>query len=688
MLAPKVVAVVGASRRRGTIGAEIFGNLLRSGFTGTVYPVNPGAVAVQGVRAWPDIASLPEPVDLVVVAVPSDGVEAVIEAAAAAGAGAAVIISAGFAEAGLAGKERQDRLVEVARAAGMRLCGPNCLGIINAHADVGLNATFAPVVPTHGHLGFLSQSGALGVAILAHGAELGLGISTFVSVGNKADVSANDLLEYWESDPDTHAVLLYLESFGNPGNFIRVARRVSRHKPIVAVKSGRSDAGRIAASSHTGSLSGVDIAADALFWQTGVIRVDTLEELFDTAMLLAHQPVPKGRRVGILTNAGGPGILAADACASQGLELPAFSTALQANLQSFLPPEAAVRNPVDMIASATPEAFEQAVRLVVASGEVDALIAIFVPPIITDPQDVADAIHRGAEGAGLPVVCNFLGAKGIQGTLPAYTFPESAAIALGRVARYGEWLRRPLGEEPTFGDVDPERARAALVGQEGWVGPEQVGEVMAAYGIHAPRSILTRTAEEAATAAQRLGFPVAVKLVSHTLTHKSDVGGVRLGLRGPEEVFDAFSGIRARLDAIGKAEQMDGVLVQEMIEGGHEVIVGASIDPAFGPVVMFGLGGIHVELLRDVSVRVHPLRDIDAQEMVAEIRGAPLLTGYRGQPAGDVDAVRALLLRVSMLLGDLPEIAELDLNPVKVLPPGQGAVAVDARIRLREPVSP
>jgi acetate---CoA ligase (ADP-forming) len=686
MLRPKVVAVVGASRRRGTIGAEIFGNLLRSGFTGTVYPVNPGAVAVQGVRAWPSIESLPETVDLVVVAVPSLGVEAVIEAAAAAGAGAAVIISAGFGEAGPAGRARQDRIVEVARAAGMRLCGPNCLGVINAHPDIGLNSTFAPLVPTHGHLGFLSQSGALGVAILAHGAELGLGISTFVSVGNKADVSANDLLEFWETDEDTHAVLLYLESFGNPRNFNRIARRVSRQKPIVAVKSGRSDAGRIAASSHTGSLSGVDIAADALFWQTGVIRVDTLEELFDTAMLLAHQPVPRGRRVGILTNAGGPGILAADACASQGLELPAFSAGLQAGLRQFLPDEAAVRNPVDMIASATPDAFERSVRLVLDSGEVDSLIAIFVPPVITDPQDVADAIHRGAVGADQPVVCNFLGAKGIQGTLPSYAFPESAAIALGRVARYGEWLDRPLGSEPVFDDVDVVRARRALEGQAGWLGPDGVAEILASYGLRSPRSILAATADAAAAAAREIGFPVAVKLVSETLTHKSDIGGVRLGLRTEEDVWDAFSGIRARVDALDGDATMDGVLVQQMVSGGHEVIVGASIDPAFGPVVMFGLGGVNVELLRDVSVRVHPLRDVDADEMLREIRGAPLLTGYRGQPAGDIEALRDVLLRVSVLLGDLPEIAELDLNPVKVLPPGQGVVAVDARIRLRDAV--
>lgn len=681
MLRPRVVAVVGASRRRGTIGAEIFGNLLRSGFTGTVYPVNPSAAAVQGVRAWPDVESLPEPPDLVVVAVPAPHVEAVVEASARAGARSAVIVSAGFGEAGPEGRALQDRILATARGAGMRLCGPNCLGIINAHEDVGLNATFAPVVPTHGHLAFMSQSGALGVAILAHGAELGLGISTFVSVGNKADISANDLLEYWKDDDDSHAVLLYLESFGNPRKFNRIAREVSRSKPIVAVKSGRSDAGRIAASSHTGSLSGVDVAADALFWQTGVIRVDTLEELFDTAMLLAHQPVPRGRRVGILTNAGGPGILAADACAGQGLELPAFSERLQAELREFLPDEASVRNPVDMIASATPDAFERAVRLVLASDEVDSLIAIFVPPIITDPQEVADAIHRGADGARQPVVCNFLGAKGIQGTLPAYTFPESAAIALGRVAGYGEWLQRPLGTEPVFEDVDRGRAARAAQGA-GWMNPDAVSEVLAAYGIQTPPAAFAHTADEAAAAAAKVGFPVAVKLVSESLTHKSDVGGVRLGLRSAEEVWDAFSGIRARLESAGHADAMDGVLVQQMVEGGHEVIVGASIDEAFGPVIMFGLGGVNVELLRDVTVRVHPLRDIDAEEMVREIRGAPLLTGYRGQPPGDLDALRDVILRVSAMLGDLPQIAELDLNPMKVLRPGHGVIAVDARIRL------
>jgi acetate---CoA ligase (ADP-forming) len=695
LFSPSSVAVVGASRREGTIGNEIFRNLLRCGFTGAVYPVHPTARSVAGVRAWPSLAALPEPAELVVVVVPSDRVLAVAQECADNQVQAIVVITAGFREIGGLGAERERALVQLVRDAGIRLVGPNCLGVINTAPEVRLNATFAPAWPHHGRVGFLSQSGALGVAILDHSQRLGIGVSSFVSVGNRADVSANDLLEYWEEDPETDIILLYLESFGNPRRFTRIARRVSEKMPVIAVKSGRSAAGQRAASSHTGSLTGADAAADALFRQTGVIRVDTLEELFNTCMLLANQPVPRGNRVAILTNAGGPGILATDACEAHGLALTGLSPHTEAALKALLPPEASVHNPVDMIASATPEMYRRALQLVLEDELIDSVLVIYVPPIVTHPTEVADAIRQAAAGATKPVICNFLGTHGIPeslrslkaGSIPSYAFPETAAISLARATRYGQWRAQPKGQERIFddvraGEVEQILAAARARGGEGWLTPTENDRVLAAYGIPAARSAEARTPREAAAIAETLGFPVAVKLVSESITHKSDVKGVRLGLRTTDDVFDACAGMRGRLDALGIGDQMDGVLVQEMVSEGLEMIVGGVVDPALGPMVMVGLGGVNVELLDDVAVRVYPLRDTDAAEMLASLRGAPLLRGYRDSPPVDIPALEEILLRISQLLGNHPELAELDINPLKALPPGRGAVAVDARIRV------
>ncbi len=697
---PRSVAVIGASRQAGTIGNEILRNLLRCGFQGVVYPVNPHAHAVHAVRASPSVLDLPEPVDLAVVAVPAARVIEVARQCAQAGVKAMVVISAGFKEAGEQGARLEEELTTIARDAGIRIVGPNCLGVINASDEVRLDATFAPTFPTPGRVGFLTQSGALGVAILDTGEALGLGLSTFVSIGNKADVSANDMLEYWEEDPDTALILLYLESFGNPRKFSRIARRVAARKPIIAVKSGRSASGRRAATSHTGALAGVDVAADALFWQTGVIRVDTMEELFNTALLLAHQPVPRGRRVAVLTNAGGPGILAADACEAQGLTLPQLSEHTRARLSAFLPPEASVRNPVDMIASASPEAFERAVRILLEDDDIDSLIAIFVPPIVTRAQEVAEAIKAGASGSHKTILCNFLGSHGVPESLrslqaasiPSFTFPETAAITLGRAARYGEWLSRPSGAPADLPGIDADAAaqtiqRALAGASEGaaglWLSPDEIAEVLGAYGIRQARQRTASTADEAASAASHIGFPVALKLISQTLTHKTDVGGVRLGLRTPEEVWDAFAGMARRLEVAGHHGAMQGVLVQEMVPEGVEIIAGASLDPALGMLLMVGLGGVHAEIFKDVAVRVHPLEDIDASEMIAGLRAAPLLKGYRGAPPADTGALAELLLRLDRLISDHPQIVDLDLNPLKVLHEGQGVVAVDARIRVQ-----
>ena len=693
-LAPRAVAVVGASRRRGTVGAELFHNLLAGGFNGPVYPVNPNAGVVQSVVAYPSIAEVPGPVDLAVVAVPAAAVVRTAEECAAAGVRALVVLSAGFAETGPEGAERQAQLLRVCREAGMRLIGPNCLGVVNTNPKVRLDATFGPAMPLAGRVGFLSQSGALGLAVIEYATKLGLGLSSFVSVGNKADISSNDLLDYWEQDPDTSVALLYLESFGNPRRFSRIARRVGRRKPIVAVKSGRSAAGARASSSHTGALlAASDVTVDALFQQAGVIRTDTLAELFDVAALLANQPRPRGRRVGIVTNAGGPGVLCADACQAAGLQVAELSEALRAKLAEGLPAAASVANPVDMLAAAPAEHYRRTVELVVASGEVDAAIVIFIPPLLTEPADVARAVRAAVEAAGhpVPVLTVFMSAAGGPAELragdsriPGYAFPEDAARALGRAAEYGSWRERPEGHVPDLPDARRDEAAALLAAAltEGpasnWLAPEEVAKLLDCYGLPIAEWRLADSPEEAGAAAVELGGPVALKAVSPLLLHKTEAHAVQLGLSGSRQVRTAAAKMAKAVADEGYP--VDRFLVQRMVGDGVELLVGVVHDALFGPVVACGAGGTAVELLKDVAVRLTPLTDRDAAEMVRSLATFPLLDGYRGAPKADVAALEDLLLRVSALVEAHPEIAELDCNPVKVLP--DRVVVVDARIRV------
>jgi acetyl coenzyme A synthetase (ADP forming)-like protein len=691
-LAPRSVAVIGASRRRGTVGAEVFHNLLAAGFNGPVYPVNPNAPVIQSVVAYPTVGEVPGPVDLAVIVVPAAGVVEAARDCAVKGVRALVVISAGFAETGQEGAERQQELLAVCRAAGMRLIGPNCLGIVNTNPDVRLNATFGPNAPVRGRVGFMSQSGALGLAVVDYANALGLGLSSFVSVGNKADISGNDLLEYWEEDPDTSVVLLYLESFGNPRKFARIARRVARSKPVLSVKSGRSVAGARASSSHTGALlASSDVTVDALFRQAGVIRADTLAELFDVASLLANQPQPRGRRVGIVTNAGGPGILCADACEAAGLEVVELSAALRSRLAEGLPPAAAVANPVDMLASAPAEHYRRTVELVAASGEVDATIVIFIPPLLTAPGEVATAVKAavGAAEAEIPVLAVFMSAAGGPPELrtgelriPAYGFPEDAARALARAADHGAWLARPEAPPPELEGVRRDEAAAVLAAAlaEGprWLAPDEVARLFGCWGLPLADWRLVGTPEEAAAAAEELGGPVALKAVAPTLIHKTEVRGVRLGLADPDAVREAATGMAADVAAAG--HRVERFLVQRMVPDGVELLLGVVHDPLFGPVVACGAGGTATELLKDVAVRLTPLTAADAAEMVRSLATFPLLDGYRGAPAADVAALEDVLVRLGALVEAHPEIAELDCNPVRVLT--EGAVVVDARVRL------
>ncbi|HLK13108.1 MAG TPA: GNAT family N-acetyltransferase [Candidatus Binatia bacterium] len=695
ILAPRSVAVVGASRRPGTIGAALFANLRGCGFRGPVYAVNPNARALDGETVYPSVRAIGAPVDLAVIAVPAAAVEGVVADCAAAGVRGVVVISAGFAEASAAGREAERRLTALVRASGMRLVGPNCMGVLNTAPDVSLNATFAPSFPPAGNIAMLSQSGALGLAILDQVRSLNVGISSFVSVGNKADVSGNDLLSYWADDPQTGVIVLYLESFGNPRKFARIAPAVARRKPIVAVKSGRSAAGTRAASSHSAALASLDIAVDACFEQAGVIRTTTLEELFDVAALLSTQPVPPGARVGVVTNAGGPAILLADACEARGLVLPPLDAATVAALRGFLPAAAGLANPVDMIASATPEQYVRAIGAVGGDANVDALVVLYVPPLVTQPEEIAAAIARGAGAvpAEKPVLTVFMSARGAppalaagpRGALPSYSFPENAAQALAAAERYGRWRRRPQGTPLVLPPFARAAVRAvadrALAGaaEPRWLEPDDVRTVLRAAGIEFAAMEVAAPADAVATA-ERLGYPLVAKAVAPGLVHKSDVGGVILGLDSAAAVARAVEALTERIAAAGR--RLERVLLQREVAGGVEALVGVTTDPTFGPLVVCGLGGVLVELLRDVAHHLTPVTDVDAAEMVGRLRAARLLDGYRGSPPGDRAALVGVIQRVSALVEVLPELRELDLNPVKVLPPGRGAIAVDARVRL------
>ena len=695
LFVPRAVAIVGASERAGTIGAALLENVVRCGFKGAVYPIHPTARTLRGLRAYARVSDVGAPIDLAVIAVPAHAVEGVVADCARSGVRAVVVVSAGFAETGPAGRAVETRLRDFVRGSGMRMVGPNCLGVLNADPEVALNATFAPSWPPAGNVSMSSQSGALGLAILDYVGKLNIGISKFVSVGNKADVSGNDLLSYWLDDPHTRVILLYLESFGNPRKFARLAPEVARVKPIVAVKSGRSAAGTRAASSHSAALANLDVAVETLFEQAGVIRTATLEEMFDVASLLSTQPVPAGRRVGVVTNAGGPGILLADACEAHGLAVPTLAPATLDRLRTFLPPAAGLSNPIDMIASATPEQYERTIAVVGADPAVDAVVAIYVPPMVTRPEDVAAAIARGA-GAVAPekaVLTVFLSARGAplilstgpRGPLPSYTYPENAAQALAAAARYGEWRRRPRGTAVQLDRFATGAVRAVIdrvlagATEPVWLSPTDLATVLRAAGIELALGVEVPPAD-VVDAARRMGFPLVAKAVAPGLVHKTDVGAVILGLESEAAVREAAATLEERMQAIGKP--LTAILLQRQIAGGIEALVGVTTDPTFGPLLVVGLGGVLVELLRDVAYRFPPVTDLDAEEMLGRLRAGKLLDGWRGAPPGDRAALVRLIQRLSALVEVVPELRELDLNPVKVLAPGKGAIAVDGRMRV------
>ena len=664
--APAAVAVLGASPRPGSIGGLVVANIVAGGFPGPVYPVNRSGAEVAGLPGFRSVGEIDEPVDLAVVCLPAEHVLPGVEEALSRGVRAVCVVSAGFAETDAEGREREERLLELVRFRGARLVGPNCLGI--AVTEARLNATFAPHPFPPGPIGFSSQSGALGLALLEEAPARGLGFSAFVSIGNKADVSSNDLLEYWEDDPGTRLVLLYLESFGNPRKFARIARRVARTKPVLAVKSGVSGAGARAASSHTAALAGSEQAVEALFRQAGVLRAATLEELAETAVVLTRYPLPAGPQVAVLTNAGGLGILCADACEAAGLELAELAEETTTVLAAELPAAAGLGNPVDVLGSATAECFAAALPPLVADPGVDAVLVLFVPAGATRAADVLAAVET-VDAGGKPVVPVVVAAERPPGTFP---YPETAARALARAAERAAWLRRPAGTVPPRPAVDAGAAARVVAGalaevDDVWLGPGETRALLEAYGVPLVPERVVADASAAVEVARELGLPAVVKTAAAG-AHKTEAGGVALALETEDDV-------RAAGERIGGP-----LLVQPMLSGGAELLAGVVQDPVFGPLVAFGPGGILAELIGDAGFRVAPLTDTDAEELVLGGKAGLLVRGFRGAPPADTAALVDLVHRLAALADEHPEVAELDLNPVLARP--DGCVALDARVRL------
>jgi acetate---CoA ligase (ADP-forming) len=697
IFAPRSVAVIGASAKAQSLGRAVFANLLFAGYNGCVYPVNSKAKNVLGVRAYPTVMDVPDEVDLAVVLVPSGYVTQVLKDAGRKGCKGAIVISAGFKEIGGAGIELEHQLQATAQEYGMAVVGPNCFGVINTDPAVSLNATFSRSFPLKGNIAFISQSGAVGVAALEYAAGEKIGFSKFISIGNKADIYENDVLEALADDPMTDVILLYVEALENPKEFVTLAHRISEKKPILGVKSGRTREGAKAAASHTGALSGSDDVYDSLFAQCGVLRVDTLEELFRFGMAFANQPLPRGRRVAIVTNAGGPGIMATDNSVRHGLELASLDPKTKSILQSELPPTASVHNPIDLIGDADESRYQLAMQAVLSDDNVDGVIVICVPQMMTNLEATSKVIAQQARFSNKPVFAVYMATGDIEQSLriledaqiPHYRFPEDAARSLSAMARYVRWRSRPRTDFVHFDDVQPDKVREILRkaksdGRKFLPEPE-AHAVLSAYGLPMLRSRLVRNETEAVDAAREIGFPLVLKIVSPDIVHKVDVGGVRLNLQSEAEVITSYHDLIQQVRTVKQDAEIWGVLVQEMVRGGKETILGMKRDPQFGPLLMFGLGGIYVEVFRDVTFRLAPIRELSARHMIENIKGIKLLRGYRGEPPLDIDAIAEALGRLSQLVTDFPDIEEMDINPLIALPAGSGARVVDARILIADP---
>jgi acetate---CoA ligase (ADP-forming) len=699
---PRSIAVIGATPRPGSIGRQILKNLFEFEFNGKIFPVNPRYEYIHSTKAYASVEDIPDPVDMAVIVVPAPGVLEAVEQCGRKGVKGLVIITAGFKETGPEGAKREDAVMAVAHRYGMRVIGPNCMGVLDATPDVRMNATFSPGFPTPGAISFMSQSGALGVAILLAVEKLRLGFAYFASVGNKADVSGNDLLEYWENDPHTSIIAMYLESFGHPRQFTELAQRITKRKPLVIVKSGTSAAGARAASSHTGSLAGQEAAIDALLHQVGVMRVSSIEEMIHLLQGLTGASIPAGNRLCIVTNAGGPAIMAVDAADGHGLQTATLTEETKRRMREVLPAEASVENPVDMIASAGPDQYEKVLSLALADENVDLVIAIFVPPLIVEPLEVMRRITRVTRAGGKPVLSVLMAEESyyeripreIPDPVPFFRYPEDAVKVAEHMNRYRLWRERPAGTIRTF-DADAQRANAIVTAKRnaggGYLSPTDTKALLDAYGFPTVGQVLVARDGDVVAASKTLSFPVVLKVASDAIVHKSDVGGVIVGIENAGALEKARETMQASLEQAGVLDQATGFMVQEMVapagNGGprQEVILGMAQDSKFGPLLMFGMGGRYVEILRDVIFRVLPMTDIDAREMVRGIRAFPLLEGVRGEARVDIELIEELILRLAQLVNDIEGIAELDMNPVIVTGDRKTSRVVDARVRVSAP---
>ncbi|MEJ7612171.1 MAG: acetate--CoA ligase alpha subunit [Candidatus Fervidibacter sacchari] len=698
ILEPQSVAVIGASRQPGTVGYAVLSNLLMGQYTGIVYPVNPKAKAICGVRTYPSVLEIPDPVDLAVIIVRAPLVPQVLEECGQKGVKGAIVISAGFKETGPEGAKLEAQVKEIAHHYGIALVGPNCLGVINTDPNYRLNASFAKEMPLPGNIAFISQSGALCTAVLDYAKGQGIGFSKVVSLGNKADVNENDFLAYLWQDPQTQVILLYIEELSDGRRFLQLAREITgegdNRKPILALKAGRTPAGARAVASHTGSLAGSDEVYEALFAQAGVLRADTVEDLFEYAIAFANQPLPNGRRTVIITNAGGPGIMATDACVRYGLELAQLNEKTLEQLRQKLPPHASLLNPIDLIGDAQHDRYEAALDAVLDDPNVDAVIVLLTPQAMTDIENIANVIVQKSKQRVKPILACFMGLVDIsagvnilkENGVPCYSFPEDAVRALAAMVKYVDWVRRPRTGFKMF-PVDTERARNLLskapVSEHGFIPEEVAFQVLEAYGFPVLPWGVVKTPEEAVSVARQIGYPVVLKVLSPDIVHKFDVGGVQLNLNSDSDVKQAFEKIINSVKQHLPEARIEGVIVQAMAKKGREVILGLKRDPQFGPILMFGLGGIYVEVLRDVTFRFAPVRELGAYRMVRDIRTYKLLEGVRGEPPADIDKIVECIERLSQLAIEQDLIEELDINPLIVYPQGEGAVVVDVRIMVR-----
>ena len=707
IFSPKSVAILGASTTPGKVGHDMFANILKGGYTGTLYPVNPKSRSISCVRCFPSILDVPEAVDLAIVVLPPEMALKAVDESIRSGIKGLVIVSAGFKEVGGEGVEMEQTISSMCREAGVRLVGPNCLGVINPMPAVKMNASFSARMPQTGNISFVSQSGALCTAVLDYAADRDFGFSKFISVGNKADVDELDLLRYLHNDPDTNVILMYMEELRRGAEFIQEVRTITsgcRPTPILAIKSGRTSAGAKAAASHTGSLAGAEAVYDSIFEQCGIIRVDTIDELFDYANAFAFKresqlgkltrKVPGGNRVAIVTNAGGPGILATDMTMSKGLRLADFQDETIARLKEHLPSAASFTNPVDVIGDAHADRYEHALEAVIDDPGVDGALVILTPQSMTNVRETADAIIKIARRSPKPVLSSFMGVVDVSSGVkylqkqgyPVYKFPENAAKAFGALFKYSQWTNRQL--LPQF-EFSHDRKRAAgiiancLTKGQTYLGELDGLEVLKCYGFNVLATELATSPEQAADIAEKIGFPVVMKIVSPQIIHKSDAGGVKVGLQNGQEVKEAFASIVNSAGNYNPDAEITGVLVQKMAPSGHEVIVGANRYPVFGPLLMFGLGGVFVELFKDVTFRLAPIGRNEARSMIHNIKGIKMLQGFRGAPEADMECLEKTMVCLSDMLLDLPEIDELDINPLLVHTQGEGATVADCRIMLK-----